>query len=73
MNGAVRPYAPADRDELRGVGSPGCHLQTLVEDRRAVDFFTRAGFRPHGPTPRVPGLRDGAGRRVHQQIMVREP
>jgi ribosomal protein S18 acetylase RimI-like enzyme len=57
-------------DQLEQAGSPGCHLQTLVENTRAVRFFTRMGFVPHGLTPVVPGVRDG-GRRLHQQTMVR--
>ncbi|SCL37480.1 Acetyltransferase (GNAT) family protein [Micromonospora pallida] len=56
-------------DQLEQAGSPGCHLQTLVENTRAVRFFTRMGFAPYGPTPLVPGVRDG-GRRLHQQTMV---
>ena len=56
-------------DRLRQVGAPGCYLQTLVENTRAVRFFERMGFERHGPTPIVPGIRD-AGRRLHQQTMV---
>ncbi|GAA4902777.1 acetyltransferase (GNAT) family protein [Stackebrandtia albiflava] len=58
-------------ERLREKGVPGCHLQTLVENGRAVRFFTRMGFRPHGPTPLVPGIRHD-GRRLHQLTMVRE-
>lgn len=57
-------------DRLRDAGSPGCYLQTLVENSRAVRFFERMGFIAHGPTPAVPGLRF-KGRRVHQLTMVR--
>ncbi|WP_336204052.1 GNAT family N-acetyltransferase [Nonomuraea sp. LPB2021202275-12-8] len=56
-------------DRLRKAGSPGCHLQTLVENARAVRFFERMGFAEHGPAPLVPGLRYGGGR-VHQRTMV---
>ncbi|MDA8369740.1 MAG: GNAT family N-acetyltransferase [Nocardiopsaceae bacterium] len=59
-------------DRIRETGSPGCHLQTLVENTRAVRFFERMGFAKHGPTPLVPGLRYG-GRRLHQQTMVWSP
>ncbi|SDY40439.1 Acetyltransferase (GNAT) family protein [Micromonospora pattaloongensis] len=59
-------------DRLREAGSPGCHLQTLAENTRAVRFFERMGFVKHGPTPLVPGIRDD-GRRLHQQTMVRTP
>ncbi|MEU1982710.1 GNAT family N-acetyltransferase [Nocardia sp. NPDC019395] len=54
---------------LRVAGSPGCHLQTLVENTRAVRFFGRMGFTAHGPTPAVPGMRY-LGERVHQRTMV---
>jgi ribosomal protein S18 acetylase RimI-like enzyme len=57
---------------LRETGSPGCHLQTLCENTRAVRFFERMGFVKHGPTPLVPGLRHG-GKRVHQQTMIWSP
>ena len=56
-------------DRLRVTGTPGCYLQTLVENTRAVTFFKRMGFRKHGPTPVVPGIRE-KGRRLHQQTMV---
>ena len=54
---------------LEQEGVPGCHLQTSVENLRAVRFFTRMGFVPHGPTPLVPGLRYRGGR-VHLLTMV---
>jgi GNAT superfamily N-acetyltransferase len=59
-------------DRLRETGSPGCHLQTLTENARAVRFFERVGFARHGPTPLVPGLRYDGGW-LHQQTMVWSP
>ncbi|MFB9907671.1 GNAT family N-acetyltransferase [Allokutzneria oryzae] len=59
-------------DRLRETGSPGCHLQTLCENTRAVRFFERMGFTKHGPTPLVPGIRHD-GKRLHQQTMVWNP
>jgi ribosomal protein S18 acetylase RimI-like enzyme len=59
-------------DRLRETGSPGCHLQTLVENTRAVRFFERMGFAEYGPTPLVPGLRYG-GKQLHQQTMIWSP
>ncbi|WP_119731404.1 GNAT family N-acetyltransferase [Thermomonospora amylolytica] len=70
--GAADGLMRAWQDRLRQAGSPGCHLQTLVENTRAVRFFERMGFVKHGPTPLVPGLRH-EGRRVHQQTMVWTP
>lgn len=59
-------------DRLVQTGSPGCYLQTLAENTRAVRFFERVGFARHGPTPLVPGARQG-GRQLHQQTMVWQP
>ncbi|WP_237741735.1 N-acetyltransferase [Tsukamurella sp. 1534] len=55
---------------LDALGGTGCHLQTLVENDRAVRFFERYGFVPHGPCPTVPGVRYRGGR-VHPLTMVR--
>lgn len=55
---------------LDALGGVGCHLQTLVENARAVRFFERCGFVPFGPGPTVPGVRY-RGERVHQLTMVR--
>lgn len=60
------------QDWLTHSGSPGCHLQTLVENTRATRFFAKCGFVPHGSTPLVPGVRYRA-RPVHQQTMVWTP
>ena len=59
-------------ERLRQAGSPGCHLQTLAENTRAVRFFERMGFASYGPALLVPGIRHG-GKRLHQQTMVRSP
>jgi len=59
-------------DRLIETGSPGCHLQTLVENTRAVRFFERMGFAKYGTTPLVPGIRRH-GKRLHQQTMVWSP
>lgn len=65
--GAARGLMEAWETALDG---DGCHLQTLVENVRAVRFFERCGFVPYGPTPTVPGVRY-RGARVHQLTMVR--
>jgi ribosomal protein S18 acetylase RimI-like enzyme len=59
-------------ERLRETGSPGCHLQTVAENDRAVRFFRRMGFAEYGPAPVVPGLRH-QGKRVHQRTMVWSP
>lgn len=55
---------------LRTEGVPGVYLQTVVENSRAVRFFAKQAFVPHGPTPQVPGLRY-EGKPTHQLTMVR--
>ncbi|MGL5931021.1 MAG: GNAT family N-acetyltransferase [Dermatophilaceae bacterium] len=67
--GAAPALMEAWLDHCRSAGSPGCYLQTLVENARAIAFFERCGFRRHGPTPPVPGVRIG-GRRAHQLTMT---
>jgi ribosomal protein S18 acetylase RimI-like enzyme len=57
-------------EQLRQVGSPGCHLGTLVENTRAVSFFERMGFKRYGEPSLVPGMRGLSGERLHQQVMV---
>ncbi|OZM80626.1 GNAT family N-acetyltransferase [Pseudonocardia sp. MH-G8] len=68
--GAAAGLMDAWSARLRETGTPGCYLQTLVENRRATRFFERVGFVAHGPAPAVPGLRYEGGR-VHQLTMVR--
>ncbi|MDL4816161.1 GNAT family N-acetyltransferase [Actinomadura opuntiae] len=70
--GAAENLMTAWFDRLRSIGSPGCHLQTLCENTRAVAFFRRMGFTEHGPARLVPGLRHG-GERLHQRTMVWTP
>ncbi|MFH5211159.1 GNAT family N-acetyltransferase [Antrihabitans sp. NCIMB 15449] len=48
---------------------PGCHLQTTVDNPRAIRFFERMGFTRHGATPAIPGVRYN-GHRQHLQTMV---
>ncbi|WP_278265993.1 GNAT family N-acetyltransferase [Nocardia sp. AG03] len=68
--GAAEALVHRFLDHARDAGAPGCHLQTLTENTRAVRFFTRLGFTPTGAPADVPGLRY-QGRRVHQQTMTR--
>ena len=57
---------------LQGIGSPGCHLATLAENRAAIAFFERMGFRRHGGPVLVPGMRLRSGGRMHLQLMVHD-
>jgi ribosomal protein S18 acetylase RimI-like enzyme len=57
---------------LRALGSPGCHLATLAENRTALAFFERMGFCHLGAPALVPGMRLRSGGRMHLQMMVRE-
>ncbi|WP_040795523.1 GNAT family N-acetyltransferase [Nocardia higoensis] len=54
----------------KAAGSPGCYLQTVVENPRAVAFFRKMGFTAHGDTPIIPGPRY-EGAKLHQLTMVR--
>ena len=69
--GMGRALMHAWLDRLRALRVPGCHLTTLAENTRAIAFFGRMGFEPHGPPTLLPGMRTRAGERMHQQIMVR--
>jgi ribosomal protein S18 acetylase RimI-like enzyme len=57
---------------LQSLGVPGCHLVTLHENRTAVAFFERLGFRQYGAPQLLPGMRMPDGARMHQQVMVRD-
>jgi GNAT superfamily N-acetyltransferase len=69
--GAGRGLIEAWLARLRGLGSPGCHLGTLAENRNGIAFFRSVGFEPHGPPCLVPGMRLREGGRMHEQVMVR--
>ncbi len=58
-------------DHLAGKGVPGCHLETMSENERAVVFFEAMGFEPTGDPVVVPGWRARTGGRHHIQVMVR--
>lgn len=59
-------------ERLAAVGSPGCHLGTLLENERAIGFFERMGFERHGEPQLAPGLRSPTGGRHHLLFMVRD-
>jgi len=59
-------------DTLRELGVRGCHLQTMAENARAIEFFERHGFTRHGEVVPAPGLRTPAGDRLHLQVMVQD-
>lgn len=67
--GAGAALIQAWLERLTVVGSPGCHLQTLVENPHAIRFFKRMGFVGHGSNPLVPGVRY-LGKKLHQHTMV---
>ena len=54
---AMTPSTERWLDRLREVDSPGCHLLTLLENRRALRFFEKMGFRKHGDPTLVGGMR----------------
>jgi ribosomal protein S18 acetylase RimI-like enzyme len=59
-------------ERLAAVGSPGCHLGTLGENTNGIAFFERMGFKRLGPPTLIPGMRTPDGKRMHDQVMVRE-
>ncbi len=58
-------------DHLQAAGVPGCYLETLGENHRAMAFFEAMGFQRQGPPTSAPGLRSPAGERHTVQRMVR--
>ena len=50
---------------------PGCHVQTLAENGRAIAAFESVGFVRRGRPAVVPGLRTRSGGRHHVQLLVR--
>ena len=69
-SGAGRELVATWLGALRAEGAPGCFLQTLHENTRAVAFFEAMGFRRHGDPVLVPGERSPSGARVHGLTMV---
>jgi ribosomal protein S18 acetylase RimI-like enzyme len=70
--GAAHGLMRAWLDRLRTLATPGCYLQTQVENVRAVRFFERSGFTTYGEPALIPGMR-WHGKPVHQQTMVWNP
>lgn len=58
-------------DRLRSRGVPGCHVQTLAENKRAIAAFESVGFARLGEPVLAPGMRTPTGERHHVQVMVR--
>ncbi|MBS1848194.1 MAG: GNAT family N-acetyltransferase [Actinobacteria bacterium] len=69
-SGAGRALVSTWLDRLRSEDVPGCFLQTLHENTRAVAFFEAMGFRRHGDPILMPGERSPSGARVHGLTMV---
>jgi ribosomal protein S18 acetylase RimI-like enzyme len=55
---------------LRKEGVPGCHLQTMAENTRAIAFFEEMGFAKLGEPKAAPGFRTRSGGRMGVQLMV---
>jgi ribosomal protein S18 acetylase RimI-like enzyme len=69
-HGVGRELVTLHLERLRSLGSPGCHLQTIRENKAAVAFFESVGFHLHGESRLAPGWRSRSGERLHTQIMV---
>jgi ribosomal protein S18 acetylase RimI-like enzyme len=59
-------------DRLRDLEAPGCHVETLAENTRAVGFFEATGFVKSGAPVQVPGMRRREGGRMHVQRLVQD-
>ena len=59
-------------DRLDELSVPGCHVQTLAENHRAVTAFESVGFVRRGRVAPAPGRRTPVGGRCHVQLLVRE-
>lgn len=59
-------------ERLRRDNVPGCHVQTLAENARAIAAFSSVGFVALGEPVLAPGLRTRTGQRHHIQTMVWE-
>lgn len=59
-------------DRLRQLDAPGCHVETMAENSRAVAFFEATGFVKRGAPLMVPGMRLRQGGRMHVQRLVQD-
>jgi GNAT superfamily N-acetyltransferase len=59
-------------DRLRTLEAPGCHVETMAENTRAVGFFEATGFVKYGAPLLVPGMRRREGGRMHVQRLVQD-
>ena len=57
-------------EKLSLAGVPGCHLQTMSENTRAIAFFRKMGFSEVGDPDGAPGFRTRSGERMHVQLMA---
>jgi len=57
-------------DTLRQASVPGCHLQTMAENHKAIAFFETMGFTKRGKPLGAPGFRTRSGERMSVQLMV---
>ncbi len=55
---------------LRDEKVPGCHLQTMAENTRAISFFEKMGFAKRGEPKGAPGFRTRSAARMGVQLMV---
>lgn len=57
--------------KLEDIGVPGCHLETIGENHKAIAFFEAMGFERRRKPALAPGLRSPSGDRHTIQLMVR--
>jgi ribosomal protein S18 acetylase RimI-like enzyme len=59
-------------DRLHELQVPGCHVDTMAENRSAVAFFEATGFVKYRAPVMVPGMRLRQGGRMHVQRLVQD-
>jgi ribosomal protein S18 acetylase RimI-like enzyme len=59
-------------DRLHELDVPGCHIETMAENSRAIAFFEAMGFGKRGAPLMVPGMRRREGGRMHLLRLVQD-
>ncbi len=68
--GMGRELVESIKQRFISLGSPGLHLETVLENQNAVKFFRSVGFKDYGEPLELPGIRAKDGSRLHGHVMV---
>lgn len=58
-------------ERAAAAGSPGCHIETIAENKPAIAFFERLGFASTGVVRPMPGWRSRDGVRLSIAVMTK--